>query len=432
MTVTKGYRSRDQWLSFIESCHPQSIALGLDRVRAVSERLHQKQACPLFIVAGTNGKGSTCALLESVLRCAGYRTGMHSSPHLLHYNERVRINGVMVDDEALCEAFDRVDRARQGIALTYFEFGVLAAWEMLSAAEPDVLILEVGMGGRLDAVNIYEPDCALITPIDMDHMAYLGNTREAIGYEKAGIMRAHKPVVCTDAHPPESLCRHAQSVGADLLRIGQDFGADEMGQQWQYWRQDQQTGARKIRSGLPMPALRGAGQISNACGVIAALECMRDILPVSNQEIRRGLLDVVWPGRFQVLPGRPQVILDVAHNPQAARALASALAGLPPARRTWAIVGILRDKDIEGILAPLLGLVTDWLPCTLDGERGQEAEVLAEKLRGYGARVTRCDDASPAGAWMHAQQQAQQDDRIVVFGSFLTVAAALTALHRCV
>jgi dihydrofolate synthase/folylpolyglutamate synthase len=309
----------DDWLAFIERQHTQPIALGLDRVRSVAGVLGQRQACPVILVGGTNGKGSTCAMLERILLAAGYRVGLYTSPHLLRYNERVRIDGRPVGDEALCAGFARVEKARvsrDDTPLTYFEFGTLCAWEVFAAEPLDAIILEVGLGGRLDATNLYDPDVAIVTGIDLDHMDYLGPTREHIGFEKAGIFRTGRPAICGDARPPQRLVEHAAAIGAELQVLGRDFGFERQEGQWQF------HGRHGRRSGLAFPALRGNRQLDNASCVLAALDELRASLPVAMQDIRRGLAEVELAGRFQVLPGRPAVVLDVAHNPQAARVLA--------------------------------------------------------------------------------------------------------------
>jgi dihydrofolate synthase/folylpolyglutamate synthase len=408
------------WLAYIERQHAQPIALGLDRVREISRRLNQRQTCPVILVGGTNGKGSTCAMLERILRCAGYRVGLYTSPHLVDYNERVRIDGRSADDAALCEGFARVEAARGNVPLTYFEFGTLAAWEVFAAQPLDAIILEVGLGGRLDATNIYEPDVAIVTGVDLDHMDYLGATREAIGFEKAGIFRAGKPAICGDPDPPANLVEHCRVAGADFLLIGRDFGYERQEGQWQYW------GRAGRRSGLAWPALRGAIQLANASCALAALDSLRERLPVAMQDIRRGLLEVELPGRFQVLPGRPTLVLDVAHNPQAARVLADNLGNMAFHPTTWAVFGMLRDKDVAGVIAALKSRIDVWLPCSLEGPRAASADFLAEALEAAGCRVGgRC--ANPAAAMAQAQAAAGEGDRILAFGSFLTVAEVLRA-----
>lgn len=412
-------RTLSGWLHHVEQQHPSAIALGLERVAAVSRRMALAVRMPVFTVAGTNGKGSTCAMLERILRCAGYRTGLYTSPHLLRYNERVRLGGEEAQDAALVEGFEAVERARDDIPLTYFEYGTLAALWLFQREAPDALVLEVGLGGRLDAVNIVDADCAIITGIGIDHVDYLGGTREAIGAEKAGIFRAGRPAVLADRDPPRSVLDAAQQIGARLLMIGRDFDYQAQEQQWQYRGPD---GSRTV---LAHPALRGKVQLRNAATSIAALHCLRERLPVAMQDIRNGLSHVSLAGRFQVLPGRPQVILDVAHNPEAARALAANLGSSGFSPETIAVIGMLRDKDIDGVVAELKGRVTRWHASSLDGPRGASAERLAAAIRasGTGAPVFLHD--SPAQALAAARSAAGENDKILVFGSFVTVAAAM-------
>ncbi len=424
------------WLALLESRHPQGsagIELGLDRVRKVSRTLGQKQSVPLITIAGTNGKGSTCAMLEKILGCAGYRVGLYTSPHLITYNERIRINGAPIDDAALCAAFERIEAARLAagdIALTYFEAGTLAAWECFAAAGVDVILLEVGLGGRLDATNIYDADCAIVTTVDLDHQDYLGDTREDIGLEKAGIFRAGRPAICGEAAPPASLLAHAQTLGADLRRFNIDFGYIDQELQWQYWHRKGEETHR--RNSLAFPGLRGTIQLQNASGVLAALDALADRLPVAMQDIRRGLLEVELPGRFQMLPGRPGIVLDVAHNPQAAQMLAANLAAQKQAyyRNTWAVFGMLRDKDMAGVIHPLKDRIDHWLPCTLPGPRAATATELALKLAECGAANPAQTFDTPIQAFRYAQEKAGENDRILVFGSFLTVAAVLQHLNE--
>ena len=423
------------WLKHLESLHPKGqdgIELGLDRVGRVKAALQQRQSCPLIVVGGTNGKGSTCAYLEAIYTFAGYRVGCYSSPHLLDYNERVRVDGVPVDDASLCAAFARVEAARQSagemgdeIALTYFEFGTLAAWEVFAARSVEVLILEVGLGGRLDAVNVYDADCAVVTGIALDHTDWLGSTREAIGFEKAGIYRAGKPAICADPEPPQSLLDHAAAIGADLQLLGRDFGYFGDQTQWTFWGRD---GLR--RGGLANPALRGRFQLRNAAAVLAVVEGLKDRLPVAMQAVRRGLLEVTLAGRFQVLPGRPAIILDVAHNPQAVAGLADNLGEMGFFERTVAVVGMLGDKDIAGALGALAGKVDTWLVAGLDVPRGAPAETLAAVIteQKLGGAVE--SFASPAEAFARAAKLAGENDRILVFGSFHTVASVLRALKN--
>ena len=421
----------DAWLAHLEALHPRGsagIELGLERVAAVKARLGQRETWPVILVGGTNGKGSTCAMLECILLAAGYRVGLYTSPHLLHYNERVRINGVAADDAGLCAAFARVEQARGDAALTYFEFGTLAAWEVFAAANLDAVILEVGLGGRLDATNVYQPACTIVTGVDLDHMDFLGADREAIGSEKAGIFRAGIPAICGDPQPPQSLVDHAGAIGADLQVVGGDFGYRRQEQQWLY-RGRGADAAEIRRDGLPLPALRGDQQLANAACVLAALDTLRLRLPVTLRHMRQGLTGVALAGRFQVLPGRPVVVLDVAHNPQAARVLAANLDDMAFQRSTWAVFGMLADKDIDGVIDALGERITHWLPCTLEGRRAASADFLATRLRLKQMTVAGSFE-SPAAALAWAQENAGEDDRILAFGSFLTVAAALQTLGR--
>jgi dihydrofolate synthase/folylpolyglutamate synthase len=415
------------WLAYLETLHP-AIAMGLDRVAAVHARMATRLQCPVITVAGTNGKGSTCALMEAMLRAAGFRVGLYTSPHLMRYNERVRIDGVDASDAALVEALCVVEDARtaggtgQPVPLTYFEFGTLAALWLFARANLDVAILEVGLGGRLDAVNIVDADVAVVTSIDLDHIEYLGPTREAIGREKAGIFRALVPAVCADADPPASLVAHSQSLGVPLTLMGRDFGYRAQGAQWEYW------GPGGARHGLPYPALRGEHQLLNAATAIATLDLMRARLPVAAGAIRDGLAAVALQGRFQVLPGRPAVVLDVAHNPHAARALAAAAHAMGYFAETRAVLGMLADKDIAGVVTAMKAVCDRWYVATLPGPRGASGAKIAAALTAAGvpAGAIRTFD-EVADAFAAAREGAAEAARILVFGSFLTVAAALAA-----
>lgn len=395
--------------------------MGLDRVACVRDRLGLVPRFPIITVAGTNGKGSVCAMLEAIFSSAGYKVGLYTSPHLLHYNERVRIARREADDGTLIGAFDRIERARKEVSLTYFEFGTLAAASIFIREQVDVAILEVGLGGRLDAVNAFDADCAVVTSVDFDHMDYLGDSRDSIGREKAGIFRAGRPAVCGEADPPASLVAHAAGIGAPLHLIGRDYGFNADSRQWQYWS------VLGKRSALPYPALRGGYQLGNAATVLSASEQLRDRLPLDMGAIRRGLLDVELPGRFQVLPGRPMVILDVGHNPHAARALASSLRMLPSGGRTVAVFAMLKDKDIEGVAAAVAGMVDEWLIAGLPGPRGADAQRIRQALAAARVSVPVTSFDTPAHAYQHAIRSVGQNDKILVFGSFYTVGAALAA-----
>ena len=410
----------EDWLAHLERLHPKTIALGLDRVRVVQAQLQLYPSFPLITVGGTNGKGSTCAYLEASLLAAGYRVGCYTSPHLVRYNERVRIEGRMLDDAALCDGFAAVEAARGALALTYFEFGTLAAIWAFAQARLEVAVLEVGLGGRLDAVNVFEPAVAIVTTVDLDHQEYLGATRELIGFEKAGIFRAHKPAICADADPPASLLQHARDCDAQLLRIGHEFGVQQMPESWTYW------GPQGPRSALPLPAMRGVHQLANAAAAIAALDCLRQQLPLAQAHLRAGLLSARLPGRFQVLPGQPVVILDVAHNPQAARILADNLRAQWVSGKTYAVFGMLRDKDMAAVIDALQDQIDGWCVGSLSGARGASAELLADLLLARGLSVLqRAPDIEQAYAF--ACRTAGEDDRICVFGSFHTVAQVLIA-----
>jgi dihydrofolate synthase/folylpolyglutamate synthase len=402
------------WLAYIERQHPQPIALGLDRVQEVLKKLDVAFACPVFTVGGTNGKGSTCAMLESILQAGGYRTGLYTSPHLQRYNERVRVGGREAGDGALCDAFEAVEAARGKVPLTYFEFATLAAFVLFSKENLDAAVLEVGLGGRLDAVNVLNADCAVLTSVGIDHIEYLGDTREAIGREKAGIFRPGRPAVVADPNPPDSVL----NADARLLLLGRDFGYQAQGTQWAYW------GPSGRRSGLAHPALRGLVQLRNASAALAALDSLRERLPVAMQDVRRGLAEVSVAGRFQVLPGRPQVVLDVAHNPEAAAVLAANLGDSGYAPETIAVFGMLKDKDIAGVARTLAPRITRWHLVSLPGPRGADAAELLQILRKENIKSPASTHPTLAAALAAARKEAGESDKIVVFGSFLTVADA--------
>jgi len=418
---TAGQGDLAAWLDYLERLHPSAIALGLDRVDAVRRNLGLVLECPVFTVGGTNGKGSICALLESVLRCAGYRVGCYTSPHLLRYNERVRVDSTEVTDAALVAAFERIEAARDAISLTYFEFGTLAAVLLFADARLDAAVLEVGLGGRLDAVNVFDPDCAVIASIGIDHIDYLGDTREQIGLEKAGIFRTGRPAIVADSDPPATLIRHAKEVQAELYLIDRDFGALSQNNEWTYW-----SWAVR-RRGLPRPSLRGNHQLRNAAAALAALDCLRDRLPVDMGAIRRALVEVELPARFQVLPGRPAVILDVAHNPDAAQRLLENLKLMASQQQrgfgcTIALFSMLGDKDIAGVARVVAPCIDRWLIAPLPGSRSATAEQIGLALAAAGVK----DDAiqllpTVGAAYLRAKELAGANDRIVAFGSFRTV-----------
>jgi len=443
------FSTLDDWLVHCERLHPATIELGLARVQGVARRMGLQFECPVITVAGTNGKGSSCAMLEAILGQAGYRTGLYTSPHLVRFEERCRIRGEEVQAAALLPHFARVEALRGETSLSYFEFTMLAIFSLLAESGLDVVILEVGVGGRLDSVNIIDTDCALITSIDIDHTELLGKDRESIGFEKAGIMRAGKPVVVGDPVPPQSVLDHAAEVGADLWRLGHDFNFSGDKQQWAWvGRADagppqdrtaplggsevhevMSVGAKKYRryAGLAYPALRGANQLVNASGVLAALTALRERLPVTAQSVRNGLAMVELPGRFQIISGQPTLVLDVAHNPHAVAALTENLDAMGFYPCTHGVFGAMADKDLTAMLARVGPLVDSWYFTDLPTPRAAKA---ADLLMAWQALNTRGDTrasvfASPVQALQAAVLAADPADRIVVFGSFYTVGGVL-------
>ena len=414
-------KTLDDWLAHCEQLHPKTIDMGLDRVRAVAERMGLRFDCPVFTVAGTNGKGSTCAMLEAILTQAGFRTGLFTSPHLVRFEERCRIRGQNVDASDLVAAFARVESARAEISLTYFEFTTLAILDTLARAGLDAVILEVGLGGRLDAVNIIDTDCAIITSIDIDHAELLGDTREKIGFEKAGILRTGRPAIVSDPVPPQSVIDRATEIGADLWLLGRDFNYSGDKQQWAW------AGRGRRYAGLAYPALRGANQLINASGVLAALTAMRQQLPVTAQAVRNGLALVDLPGRFQVVPGQPALVLDVAHNPHSVAALALNLDAMGFYPTTHAVFGAMADKDLAPMLHRMDPLVDRWYFADLPTPRAAGGAALQAAWQA----LTQRKDASsavfsqPLDALHAAAAKAQAADRIVVFGSFYTVGGVL-------
>jgi dihydrofolate synthase/folylpolyglutamate synthase len=411
------------WLARCERLHPVEIEMTLARVSIVKERLGLALVVPVISVAGTNGKGSTCAMLESIALQAGYRVGLYSKPHLVHFEERCRINGRMVDGDALLPHFAAVEQARGDVSLTYFEFTLLVIVRLLSMIELDLVILEVGMGGRLDAVNVFDADCSVITSIDIDHAEYLGTNREAIAKEKAGIMRAGKPVIVSDPMPPSTLSSEAARVGADLWQIGRDFNYAGDKQQWSW------TGRNKRFNAMAYPALRGANQLLNASGVLAAFEALRGSVPVTAQAVRNGFALVELPGRFQIVAGQPTLVLDVAHNPHAIATLAQNLDQMGFFPRTHAVFGVMADKDIAAIMSRMAPLVDAWHFTDLPMPRAARSADLAAlhtrlALKGPGP-VTIEQHRDPLQALEAALEDADPADRIVVFGSFYTVGGVL-------
>ncbi len=414
-------RTLTDWLDYQQRVHPRAIALGLDRVREVWHRLGAPAPAPVVItIGGTNGKGSTVAFLEAMLAAAGKRVGAYTSPHLLRYNERVRVVGADADDAALIDAFERIEAARRDIQLTYFEYGTLAALWVFAHAALDVALLEVGLGGRLDAVNIIDADVAIVTTVDLDHQDWLGNDRGSIGREKAGIFRGGKAAVVGDIDPPRSLIEHARHVDAHLLLLGRDFaverGGDEQGWRW--------NGAG-IALDLPMPRLAAPCQRDNAAAAIAALHALRARLGWNPVAIRQGVVDARIGARLQRFGRAPELVVDVAHNPQAARGLAEWLGNVRTSGRTLAVFGALGDKDVHGIVGALDGRIDEWLLAGLDRDspRGLDATALRALLPAEALHVSMHADV--ATALDAAFAGATEGDRVLVFGSFFVAAAAL-------
>lgn len=404
------------WLTYLESIHPKEIDLGLERVKQVAQKLNLiPYHCPVLTVAGTNGKGSCVALLANILQAAGYRTGAYSSPHLLRYNERVHINGIEIDDASLCEVFVEIEQARANISLTYFEFNTLAALMLFQRAKVDVAVLEVGMGGRLDAVNIVDPDVAIISTIALDHVAWLGPDREAIGFEKAGIMRRNKPAVCGDFAVPHSIRNHAQKIGATLFCQNEDFGYQPYADHWSWWSDKQRL------DNLPLPKI----ELQNAATALKAIELLPVNMQIAPKSIVTGLEKVCLPGRFQIFEGPVQRIFDVAHNPAAAQLVAKRLQSSTNSGRTLAVVAMLSDKDHKGSLQALLGEIDVWYVAGLPNlPRGGTAAPLNDFLCHSGIENVH-EHLTVSQAYRAALSQAQIGDRIIVFGSFHTVAEAM-------
>lgn len=431
------------WLAHLETVHKSEIDLGLTRVGQMKARLQAASLLtlnyPIITVGGTNGKGSTCAYLEQILLAAGYKVGCHTSPHVIDFTERARFNGVDATEEQLLPLFHAVERVRQQapeISLTYFEFTLLVFMCWFDAQQPEAVVLEVGLGGRLDATNVFESAAAVITSVDIDHVGFLGDTREAIGFEKAGIFRAHRPAVCADPNPPQSLIDHANAVGAHLKLINRDFSyqviQDDQRKQWRF------IGEHSTRNSLAMPAMRGDYQLANASAALAALDALREQLPVTQQAVRVGISNAVVRGRFQVLPGQPTTILDVAHNPHAARALAKNINQMGYAPYTHAVFGAMADKDIGQVLRIMRDVVDHWYVCDLPSARAATAEQLRAILLDSGFvadqdhSVQTFDSVQSALAHLSASvpTQVSPNDRIIIFGSFVTVEQALKGLPR--
>lgn len=410
-----------EWLDYVLAGHPENvIELGLGRMKTMINRLLIAFDCPVITVAGTNGKGSTCAMLESIYRAAGCKTAMHTSPHMLRFNERACINGKEVEDGLLVEAFEEVERVRDGLPLTYFEFTALAILRVFQKACPDVVILEIGLGGRLDAINALESTASIVTTVGIDHEAYLGNTRDAIGWEKAHIYRKGHPAVCADPNPPRKLVQYAQALSADLILRGKDFEIEELPEGLMRFQMQGQVWT------LPVPALAGANQIDNAAGVLAIVASLLSKLPVSEEQIAEGLRSVRVSARFEKVQSDPDVILDVGHNPHAANVLAQNVRALQTQGKVIAVFGMLADKDMLDVVKIMSPAISEWFITGLPGPRGASAEELRRVMLEAGvteANIHVCDGV--ADAFERAKREAAITDKILIFGSFVTVTAAL-------
>lgn len=427
-----GDNSLATWLAHCERLHPTAIEMGLERVKAVAQRLNLSFKCPVITVAGTNGKGSTCAMLEAVLSNAGYRVGVYTSPHLVHFEERCRMHGANVEAADLLPHFAAIEQARSAgalISLSYFEFTTLVILRCLAHANLDAVILEVGLGGRLDATNMIDADCAIITSIALDHTDLLGNDRESIGFEKAAIMRSGKPAIVGDPAAPKSVLAYAQKIGAELWQCGVDFNFSGDKLQWNW------AGRGRRYAGLAYPALRGANQLFNAAGVLAALESLRAVLPVTAQAVRNGWALVQLPARFQIVPGEPVLVLDAAHNPHSVAALAENLDAMGFYPVTHAIFGAMADKDLATMLERIGPIIDRWYFTDLPTARAESALGLQAQCQTLlaGKDLIASVHASPQDALQAAIVAANPADRIVVFGSFFTVgeilAHPLPSLH---
>lgn len=405
------------WLYYLENLHSQAIELGLDRVKAVATKLDLLTPAPrVFTVAGTNGKGTTCATLEAILMAAGYRVGVYSSPHLVRYTERVRIQGEELPESAHCASFALLEAGRGDISLTYFEYGTLSALQLFKQANLDIVILEVGLGGRLDATNIVDADVSVVTSIALDHTDWLGSDRESIGREKAGIFRSNTPAVVGEPDMPQSIADVAKEKHADLYRRGESWNFAANAGNWR-WAALQDGEEVTILDELPLPNV----PLPNAATALAALHY--STLDIPEEALRNGLQRAALPGRFQTVSKSPRLILDVAHNPHAAAYLAGRLAEQPrQGGKVRAVVGMLKDKDIAGTLACLSPQVDEWYCAPLEGPRGASVEELASHL----PQARRFDDVE--SAWRQAMQEAAPQDIVIVCGSFHTVAHVMDAI----
>jgi dihydrofolate synthase/folylpolyglutamate synthase len=414
----------NDWLGYIESAHPSSIDLTLDRIKIVIDRLDLKISAPVITVGGTNGKGSTCAILESIYKTAGYRVGCYTSPHFLVFNERIKIQGIAVSDELICEAFRKIESARGGVSLTYFEYGTIAAMIIFSEASTDIIILEVGLGGRLDAVNVFDSECAIVTTVDLDHMDYLGHTREEIGFEKAGIYRPHKPAICGDLNPPQSLIEYCKSIQAPLKLIGQHFGYEIHHDSFDFVIES------SFIMNLPLPKLQGTFQLNNATSALMTIKTLEDKLPLNESAIQKGMISALLPGRFEEVQINPSLVFDVAHNPQAALSLSHNLKAHAIQGKTFAVFSILKDKDILGVIKALIHDIDYWYIAQIEHERAADLDTISNAIKNTNSDSLVKSFKNIQEAYQFASKEASGNDRIIVFGSFFTVADIMKLIPK--
>ncbi len=412
-----------EWLEWQEELHFTAMELGLNRCTAVAENMGLLNPdFTVISVAGTNGKGSSVTMMDSIFGNSGYKTGCYTSPHFIRYNERIKLDGIEVTNEMLCKSFSRIDHARGDISLTYFEFGTLAALDIFHRANVDVALLEVGLGGRLDAVNCLDADVALISSIDLDHMQWLGMDRDTIAREKAGIFRGDKPAICSDSRPPETVLQYADEIGATLYIPGRDFNYQLSDDRWS-WQWD-----NEVYESLPRPDQYNSCQVQNAAGVLMVLSTLKSKLPIKAGAIEKGLENFSLTGRFQMLTEGMQTILDVAHNAQAARILVHNLKQFPNSGKTHIIIGMLKDKDQAGVLGELMEIADSWHTVSISNSRGSDSEKLKKELLELGVTAPISEDDTVANAFLKLQDKTRMHDRIVVTGSFLSVGDAIKHL----